>query len=150
MDTAASVGFSFQTSSGAGFAIPINDVLTIAGKILAGKASAAVHIGKTAIIGVYVAQDTVESVAGANCPAADANTAGTLVEGVVSGSPATGTGIGKCDLIETLNGADVSNPTALLGVMETYHPGNQATLRWKDSSGASHSATMTLATGQPN
>jgi S1-C subfamily serine protease len=98
MDTAASVGFSFQTSSGAGFAIPINDVLTIASKILAGKASAAIHIGKTAIIGVYVAQDTVESVAGANCPAADANTAGTLVEGVVSGSPATGTGIGACDL----------------------------------------------------
>jgi S1-C subfamily serine protease len=150
MDTAASVGFSFQTSSGAGYAIPINDVLTVADKILAGKASAAIHIGKTPIIGVYVADNNAEDVAQANCPAADANTAGTLVEGVVSGSPATGTGIGACDLIETLNGADVSNPTALLNVMETYHPGKQITLGWKDTSGASHSATITLATGQPN
>jgi S1-C subfamily serine protease len=150
MDTAASVGFSFQTSSGAGFAIPINEVLSIAGKILAGKPSTAIHIGQTAIIGVYVAQDTVENVAQASCPAADANTTGTLVEGVVSGSPATGTGIGACDLIETLNGATASNPSALLNVMETYHPGNQITLGWKDASGASHSATITLATGQPN
>jgi S1-C subfamily serine protease len=150
MDTAASVGFSFQTSSGAGYAIPVNEVLSIADKILAGKTSASIHIGPTAIIGVYVAQNTAANVAEANCPAADANTTGTLVEGVVSGSPATGTGIGACDLIETLNGADVSNPSALLNVMEAHHPGDQVTLGWKNTSGASHSATITLATGQPN
>jgi S1-C subfamily serine protease len=150
IDTAASVGFSFQTSSGAGFAIPINDALTIADKILAGKASTAIHIGPTAIIGVYVATNDAYDLAQANCPASDANVAGTLVEGLVTGSPATGTGLGACDLITTLNGADVSNPAALLKVMETHHPGDEVTLAWKDTAGASHSATITLATGQPN
>jgi S1-C subfamily serine protease len=151
MDTAASVGFSFQQTSGAGYAIPINRVLSIASKILAGKGSSAIHVGPTAIIGVYVANNTAAAEAVANCPANDVSTKGVLVEGLVSGqSPASAAGIATCDIITGLDGATITSQTDLLKEMELHHPGDQVSLTWSDESSASHSATITLGTGAPD
>jgi S1-C subfamily serine protease len=58
MDTAASSGSQASSDSGQtaeqAFAIPINDALSIAHQIEAGNASADVHIGATAFLGVEI------------------------------------------------------------------------------------------------
>jgi S1-C subfamily serine protease len=151
MDTAASVGFDFQSSSGAGFAIPIDRVVSIASKILNGKGSSSIHIGPTAIIGVYVANNTAASEAFASCSAGDVSTKGVLVEGLVSGpSPAASAGLQQCDIITGLNGSTVASQADLLNAMETHHPGDQVSLAWVDQSGHSHSGSLTLGTGAPD
>ena len=151
MDTAASVGFDFQSSSGAGFAIPIDRVASIASKILAGNGSPAMHIGPTAIIGVYVANNNQLGEANANCPAREPTTKGVLVERLVDGpSAAASAGLQACDIITGLDNASVSSQSDLLSVMETHHPGDQVSLTWTDESGHSHSGTLTLGAGAPD
>ena len=58
MDTAASEGFSFQSSSGStgteGFAIPINEALSIVQQIESGQGSTTAHVGPTAFLGVLI------------------------------------------------------------------------------------------------
>src|SRR4029078_5690816 len=49
IDTAAATGFRFQ-AGGAGYAIPINKALSFARLIVAGRSSATVHIGSTALL----------------------------------------------------------------------------------------------------
>ncbi|HXR23478.1 MAG TPA: trypsin-like peptidase domain-containing protein, partial [Acidimicrobiales bacterium] len=80
IDTAASTGFSFQTSGTQGYAIPINAALTIAKQIEAADASATVHIGPTALIGVEVTSSGSTSGLGGSSPS------GALVAGVEAGS----------------------------------------------------------------
>ena len=54
VDTAASAGFSFQSSGGQGYAIPISTATSIAKAIVAGDSSATIHIGSTAFLGVEI------------------------------------------------------------------------------------------------
>ena len=58
MDTAGnSVSFT-QQQTVAGFAIPINTALSVAGQIAAGHASSTIVIGYPPFIGIYVGQGT--------------------------------------------------------------------------------------------
>lgn len=151
MDTAASVGFNFQSASGAGFAIPINEALSIAHQIVAGTSTNTIHIGATAIIGVYVASNSAGNLAYQNCSASETSKSGVLVaDPPISGSPAASTGIARCDLITSVNGTHTGSPAALLNVMETYHPGDSVSISWLDPSGASHTVNVTLGTGTPD
>ena len=58
MDTAASQGYSFQSSTDSsgtqGFAIPINQALTVAHQIVSGQGSATAHVGSTAFLGLLL------------------------------------------------------------------------------------------------
>ena len=92
MDTAASVGFEFQ-SSHVGYAIPINGAVRLAKQIEAGRASTTVHIGSTPFLGVSVAAAGMGQ-----------GPAGALVAGVVSGSPAEKAGIVTGDTITAVSG----------------------------------------------
>ena len=151
MDTAASVGFSFQSASGAGYAIPIDQALSIAREIAAGQSTSTIHIGETAIIGVYVAANSAGNLAYQNCSTSEASESGVLVAAApISGSPAAATAIGRCDLITAVDGKSVSSPTALLNVMETFHPGDSVSLGWLDTAGSSHTVTVKLGTGTPD
>jgi len=151
MDTAASIGFDFQSASGAGFAIPINQVIPIANMILNGQSTRTIHIGATAIIGVYVAANRAATLTYYNCPTSQANYAGVLIAAdAIAGSPGANVGLSRCDLITSVGGAGVSSPAALLNVMETHHPGDSVSLGWRDSSGVSHTATIRLGTGTPD
>jgi S1-C subfamily serine protease len=151
MDTAASTGFNFRSATGAGFAIPINQVLSIGRLIEAGQSTATVHIGETAIIGVYVAANTAGNLAYQGCATAEANESGVLIaDPPIGGSPAAATGIERCDLITAIGSKSVSSPAALLNVMETYHPGDSVSLHWLDSSGQTHTVLVRLATGTPD
>lgn len=155
MDTAASTNFSFQsTSAGKGFAIPINEALTISSQIVAGKSTSVIHIGATALIGVYVSNTTRCTNQSTGISGGGSGAAGALVCGVVTGTPAAGTGLrssglngSSYDTITGLGGERVSSAGDLLTLMDTHHPGDRVAITWVDPSGTSHSATVTLIKG---
>jgi S1-C subfamily serine protease len=154
MDTAASSTFSFQTSdSSAGFAIPIDEVRTIADAIVAGHSSSLIHIGATALIGVYVANASTCTNSYTGISGQGSGAAGALVCGVVSDTPAASTGLATTgtdnvyDTITGLGSSTVTSAQSLLTIMDTHHPGDHVRLTWVDGSGVSHSATVTLTSG---
>jgi S1-C subfamily serine protease len=155
VDTAASSGYQFtgpggngfggwggggSGSSGSGsttqgFTIPINSALSIAHEIEAGNASATVHIGATAFLGIGV--DPSQSGSGT----------GVMVAGVTQGTPAAGIGLSAGDVITSVAGHTVGAGTSVQQVLEGYHPGDKVSVAWTDTAGQSHTATVTLATG---
>ncbi len=132
MDTAASAGFRYQATGGDGYAIPINQAVTIAKQIEARHSSDTVHIGATAFLGI-------QSGGGA--------TGGVPVLGVLSGSPAESAGLAAGDVIQSVNGQTVDSPTTLTGLLDGYHPGDRLTIGWTDATGQAHTAVVTATTG---
>ncbi|HTZ64773.1 MAG TPA: trypsin-like peptidase domain-containing protein [Solirubrobacteraceae bacterium] len=134
MDTAASSTFQFESSADEGFAIPINQVETIAHEIGEGQSSGGVHIGATGMLGVLIQSQGSE---------------GALVEDVLSGGPAAGAGLTGGDLITGLDGSAVSSPTVLTDLLLEKHPGDRVTVSWQTREGVRQTATITLASGPP-
>ncbi len=132
IDTAASSGFQFQAGT-EGFAIPINQALSIARQIMAGQASDTVHIGAAALIGVVV--DNASSNAGA----------GVLT--VETGTPADSAGLVPGDVINSLAGQSVHSATGLTDLVQRHHPGQKVALGWVDTSGKQQNATIEFASG---
>jgi S1-C subfamily serine protease len=156
IDTAASAGFSFQSSdqsSGTqGFAIPINTALALVRQIEAGNASSTVHIGTTAFLGVEISvSDGSGSQFGGfgGGSGGGSSTSGADIAGVVTSSPAQEAGLAQGDVITSLDHQNVSSATALTNALTPYHPGDKVTIGWTDSSGDSHTATVTLTSGPP-
>jgi S1-C subfamily serine protease len=150
MDTAAFSGFqlgngdgfgdngqsnSGQASTTQGYSIPINTALSIAREIEAGRASSTVHIGATAFLGVGIA------------PSSYQNSSGVTIEGAEPGTPAYSAGLAQSDVITSVAGHQVSSGTSIQQVLERYHPGDKISIAWTDTSGQSHTATVTLANG---
>ena len=148
IDTAGSSTFQFQSGSSQnpdssasdGFAIPINEAVSIAQEIESGKSSSSVHIGATAFLGVEVASTT-------GSDGSQSALSGAAVAGVVSGSPAAAVGLSMGDTITSVAGHTVSSSTSLRHVLDGFHPGQKVSVTWEDASGASHTATVDLASG---
>jgi S1-C subfamily serine protease len=137
MNTAASVGFSFQaTAATDAYAIPIKRAAAIAKQIGSGRSTATVHVGDTPFLGVRL--DSAGEFAGSK---------GSLVAGTVSGSPASEAGLQPGDVIIGLGGKSVSSSSDLLAVLMTLNPGANVQLTWVDQLGNQQSATITLAHG---
>ncbi|MGA2319995.1 MAG: trypsin-like peptidase domain-containing protein [Solirubrobacteraceae bacterium] len=134
MDTAASATFQFEASANEGFAIPIDEVQTIAGQIREGHSSGTIHIGATGLLGVLVQGQSSE---------------GALIENVLSGTPAAGSGLSAGDAITALDGTGVSSPTALTELILQEHPGDSIRVTWRTPAGEQQTATITLAEGPP-
>ena len=141
MDTAASsanvdgVGTTANTTTAA-FSIPINRAVAIASQIRAGQASASVHIGATAFLGVQIA------------PSSDGQTSsGVPVAGVVPGTAAAVAGIGSGDTILSVAGHQVASGSDLQAVMRGLHPADRVSITWSDGLGQTHTATVTLTSG---
>jgi len=134
MDTAASATFQFESSANEGFAIPIDEAQTIAGQIHEGHSSGTIHIGATGMLGVLVQGQSSE---------------GALIENVLSGTPAAGSGLSAGDVITALDGAGVSSPTALTELILQKHPGDSVQVTWRTPAGEQQTATVTLAEGPP-
>jgi S1-C subfamily serine protease len=141
MDSAASSGFYFQQGSSEGFAIPIDTAQAIAKQIAAKKASATVHVGGTAFLGVQIDPSGYYNGGTYN--------AGVIVTGVVPGSPVAKAGIVSGDVITALDGHPVQSQTALVSLLLPHHPGEKVKLTWVDQLSTTHSATITLAGGPP-
>jgi S1-C subfamily serine protease len=155
MDTAASAGTRFAAQDSVGFAIPINQALSIAHQIVAGQASDTIHLGSTGFLGVSVADASSQGSAGsfgfgsgsggsASNPSA---TSGALIEGVESGTPAATIGLATNDVITSVDGRTITSARSLTTAMQAYHPGDKVTVGWTDDSGQSHTASATLTTG---
>ena len=136
VDTAASSGFHLQNSGGRGFAIPINAAIEIANKIINGQSSSLIHIGPTAFLGILTNSKS-------------ASTGGASVADVVPNSPADRAGIRPGDTIATFDGSAIDDVGVIGELMIPHHPGDSARVRWVDTNGNSHEATVTLASGPP-
>ena len=72
---------------------------------------------------------------------------GALVCNVFSGTPVQSAGVSAGDVITALNGTTVTSAESLTTAMQSKRPGNSVSLAWVDTSGQSHTATITLAVG---
>jgi S1-C subfamily serine protease len=136
--TAASGGFRLQGGTG-GFAIPVDDALSITRQIRAGRSSATVHVGPTAFLGVKTQ------------PASGGfgETSGVVVAGVVSGTAAARAGIQEGDVIYSFAGHSVNSPTGLAKLVLALRPGTAVTLKWIDGFRNRRSAVVHPAVGPP-
>jgi S1-C subfamily serine protease len=116
-----------------GYAIPINDALAVAQQIESGKASATVHIGASAMLGISVVE--AQGVAGA------------AVGDVLASGKADEAGITAGDVITSFAGHAVDSPDTLSSLLNNQHPGDKVEVGWVDQSGQSHKATIELITG---
>ncbi|MFZ2058681.1 MAG: trypsin-like peptidase domain-containing protein [Acidimicrobiales bacterium] len=138
MDTAASAGFSIETTGTDGYAIPINSAVAIAERIRSGNASATVHVGPTAFLGVQV-----------HSTQSGASPSGAVIHVVVPGTPAASAGLAAGDVITSLGGKTVGSAPALTSLMQSHHPGDRVHVNWTDSKGRRHGTTLQLANGPP-
>src|SRR4051812_36034739 len=136
VDTAASTGYQLNGrrsgAGGQGFAIPINQAVDIAHKIVAGTASDKIHIGKTAFIGVSVS---------------DAQGQGAQVREVVARGPAQQAGLAAGAVITAIDGKAIDSATTLTNVMDTHHPGDKLTLTITSAAGGEQQLQVTAAEG---
>jgi S1-C subfamily serine protease len=138
MDTAASSGFVFRSTATQSFAIPIAKALSIAKQIESGHATTRVHVGSTAFLGIQ-AQSAVGP-GGVSSP-------GVLVAGVVPGGPAAAAGLSPGDVITAIDGRTMTSPSSVTSYLLTKKPGTKVTIAYLDELGASHSVSVTLASG---
>ena len=137
MDTAASVtNGSGQAADSTGFAIPINKARSIAEQIARGDASAAIHIGGTAFLGVEVVENTLGG-------------PGAVVTSVVPGSPADAAGLVPGDLITAVGDHAVSSPSDLTDIVAAQKPGAPVSAAYVDEDGSTQTANVALASGPP-
>jgi S1-C subfamily serine protease len=138
INTAASASFTVGKSkpkgTHRGYAIPSDRALSIARQIARGQASATVHIGKTAMLGVKVRSGSTQ---------------GAQVVEIVPGTPAEEAGVPTGAVIVSLGGAVVDSPTTLTGLMLAHHPGDTVRMEWFTAQGTRMAATLRLAEGPP-
>lgn len=139
IDSAASVGYSFQAAGNEGYAVPINRALTLARQIRAGRASPTVHVGPTAFLGV-----SAQSVTGPG-----AAFRGVLVAQVVAGGPADRAGLEAGDMITSVAGRTISSASALSSLVLGRKPGDTLRITWVDPNGSETTAAVRLASGPP-
>jgi S1-C subfamily serine protease len=148
MDTAASSnegGYSFgnfATPAAQAYSIPINTAIAVAKAIENGDATAAIHIGPTAILGIEVDGTTSTG------PGAPTSTAsGVTVATVMANTPAATAGLVAGDVITSFDGHTVTTPAQLSDLEYSLKPGDTATITYLNSSGAQASLSFALTTG---
>jgi S1-C subfamily serine protease len=132
MDTAASTGF--VSTAADSYAIPIAKGLSVARQIVAGHATARVHIGATAFLGIQVQGGGQD---------------GLVLAGVVPGGPAQAAGLEAGDVITSIDGHAVTTPKSLTSYLLTRKPGARVTIGYTDLMGQSLTASLALASGPP-
>jgi S1-C subfamily serine protease len=130
---------SSDGSTTQGYAIPINTALSIAKQIDSSQASSTVHIGATAFLGLEIGTSGEGQ--------GFQTTQGVDIVGTQSGTPAANAGIGDGDVVTALDGKSVSTGTDISNILIGHHPGDTVSITWTDTSGQSHTATLTLGTG---
>ncbi|HTT88554.1 MAG TPA: trypsin-like peptidase domain-containing protein [Acidimicrobiales bacterium] len=156
MDTAASDSFAFSAQGNQGFAIPINEALTIAKAIEGNHGTSTIHVGPTAFIGLQISPSGSSGFNFGSGPGSfgqspatttPATANGLTVSNVVGGTPAQKAGIVSGDVVTKFAGHTITSDDQLTNLLVPYHPGQTATITWVTPAGATHSATITLASG---
>jgi S1-C subfamily serine protease len=134
MDTAASASNDVaQTTTNDGYAIPINNAMSIAKQIESGNGSGTVHVGGTAFLGVEYSYSG----------------SGAVISAVVPGSGAEAAGLSPGDLILSVGGHTISSPVDLSNVVLTQKPGASISAVYVDQTGSTQTTNLTLASGPP-
>jgi S1-C subfamily serine protease len=158
MDTAASQSFTFSAQGNQGFAIPISEAWTIAKEIQSNHGTATIHVGPTAFIGLQISPNGSSSFgfgsgsgsgSGFSFGQTPTSVNGLDVSNVVGGTPAQKVGIAAGDVVTKFAGHTITSDGQLTALLVPYHPGQTATITWVTPAGASHTATITLASGPP-
>ncbi|HUJ64529.1 MAG TPA: trypsin-like peptidase domain-containing protein [Acidimicrobiales bacterium] len=157
MDTAASEGTSFSSSSGGstqGYAIPIDEALSIVHQIESGTGTSTTHVGATAMLGLLFdnsssSQGSSGSFGFGSGGSGGSDSSGATISSVVNGGPAASAGLAAGDTITSLAGQSVNSPSDLSSILVGYHPGDKVQVGWVDSSGQSHTTTVDLGSGPP-
>lgn len=131
--TAATVTFRMGPG-GAGFAIPINDAMGVAGQIRSGVRSDTVHIGPPTLLGVGVSSGDQ-----------DPSVPGVILREVLSGGPAQQAGLLNGDVLVSIDGVTLDSATALTNVLDRHYPGDVVDLVWVDRAGRTMNGKATLA-----
>ncbi|MCW2547760.1 MAG: hypothetical protein JWN96_2220, partial [Mycobacterium sp.] len=135
MDTAASTG---SQATPTGFAIPIAKATSIADQIEAGgSGNSNIHTGSAGFLGVQLSPSDASSFSSTGAP----------IVGVVPNSAAAAAGLQAGDTITAVNGTAVSNADAVTSAISGLPAGKKISVSWVDSSGQTHTATVTLGTG---
>jgi putative serine protease PepD len=100
---------SSQTSSGVGFAVPIDLVKNELSQLEAGKTVRHAYLG--------VATST-----------ADSSSPGALVQSVTSGGPAAGAGLRSGDVVTAIGSTAIRGTNDLVAAIATHHPGDHVQL----------------------
>lgn len=156
IDTAAAANNSLAAyAAGAhgtqaeGYAIPITQAKSIADTILAGKKNATNHIGGKAALGIAVTP-TSSSSRGDGFDGAQSTSSGVVVQQVTAGSAAANAGLSAGDTVTSVAGTTLSDTSDLSNAMDRQYPGNSVKVTWTDSTGANHTATVTLQKATTN
>jgi S1-C subfamily serine protease len=139
MNTAGSSTGRRRVAGRDNYAIPINTAMSVIKQIETGKSSDTITIGLPGFLGVEV--DPNGSAQG---------TTGASVSDVVSGTPAEQIGLKAGDVITAIDGSTVAATDDLSTLLHTHHAGDKVTITWTDTSGKSHSSSVTLAEGPAN
>jgi S1-C subfamily serine protease len=127
------VGMTTAASSGGsnvvGYAVPISKVRSIAGDLENGVSGARYVYGYPAFLGVGLTQS------------------GITVQGAYPGTAAAKAGIAAGDRITAVGSTKVTGARQLHNLIAKLSPGDQVSISWTDTSGSSHTATVTLGTG---
>ncbi|RKR74331.1 S1C family serine protease [Frondihabitans australicus] len=134
--TAASSG----TTDVTGYAIPIKSVLSIADDILAGKSSQYITIGLPAFLGAQISSTSDGTGTGTTG-------SGVTIAGTVTGSAAAKAGLVAGDTITAVAGTTITDATSLTDAIQSHKVGDQVTITYTDTAGASHTITVTLGSG---
>jgi S1-C subfamily serine protease len=116
-----------------GFAIPLKQALQLARRIESGRPSAVVHVGPTAFLGVRLANVSGEA----------------RIRSVVAGKPAALAGLGRGDVITSLNGVKITSPTRVRATVLSLVPGKTVPIGWTDVTDVGHTGTITPVSGPP-
>jgi len=169
MDTAASGSGNQQA---AGFAIPINTALSIAGQIATGAAGPGITIGYPPFLGTFTGTGSDPSPLGqvppgqpiAPSPALSCSTSnadltpplaiapvssGVLVRGVICTGPAARAGLTGGAVITAVSGQPVRSPDDLSRVLARFQPGDTVSVTWTDPAGQQTTSRIRLAEGPP-
>lgn len=133
MVTAGSSSFQVSQNDSRGYAVPATSFRSIATSIVQGRASATVHVGATAFLGVQLMSTQ----------------GGALVLQVVATSPAAAAGITPGDVIVGLAGQTVSSPDTVASVLAAAAPGTTVQVVLTDQTGQQRTVTAALVAGPP-
>jgi S1-C subfamily serine protease len=111
-----------------GYAIPIARVLAVAEDLTNAVRNADYDYARPAFLGIGLAS-------------------GTTVQGVYDGTPASDAGIDAGDSITSVGGVDTTTAIQLQAAIAQHSPGDDVKVTWTDTTGGTHSATVTLAKG---
>lgn len=151
VDVAASVDSHTDAPNGTGYAIPINDAMSVVRQIRGGSSDEAVHVGETALLGVSVTGSrNVMAEFGQFDTSPSVTPDGAVVAGVQFDSPAEQAGLQPGDVITSVDGTLVDSASTLTSLVSMHRPGDRLAVTWLEPSGQRHTQTVALAPGPPS